>query len=268
MAQPSSIADALNSGIPLECATANTITDGVLLDYPGIAGTGFFARRDRKIFYFTALHCVRCGPASLRPTLASLLIPIRHTGHSTSADDFIEFGDTYRLEQYLDGQWHDSIDLLVCEVRPPRRPQDFQHLLTRSAKLPRSAKWLQEFLASPTGLALAAERSLAGVIIGFPRSSPLCNIDYGEPGAETFIQTEAVVIPALVGFSDQPDFLSVEPIDCPYEFSGLSGSPVFAKVASSNGPQYALIGMVICGSSTTLNALRLEMLLEAAPGDA
>jgi hypothetical protein len=258
----------LHSGLPTDCATANTIADRLNVEYPGIAGTGFFARLERKVFYFTALHCLRSGPANPAPALPTLMIPYRHTGQTASPNDFVQFEAGYTLEQYVDGTWDDSVDLLACPVKQPARTKDYQHLLARSAKLPSQAEWLDEFVQSEEGERQISAGNLAAVVIGFPRESPNNVIHYGSAGVPTSLQTEAVVVSATVSRSSQPDCLSVTPIGCAYAFPGFSGAPVFARIASRHGPQYALLGMVLCGSSTVLHVLTVGKLLEAAVGDA
>ena len=257
----------LHSGIPTECVSANTIAAGSQFEYPGIAGTGFFARRERQIFYFTAMHCVRAGPASPRPALATLMIPYRHTGRTASSDDFVQFESAYTLEQFLDGEWQDTVDLITCPVKEPSRSRDLRHLLGRSAKLPPSADWMDTYLASPAGSEALARNSLAAVLIGFPRGSPNTFIAYADTPAESLLRAEALVVPVTVGRSSLTDCFAIEPAGCPYPYSGFSGSPVFARVAPPHGPQYTLIGMVVCGSTSVLHVLRVGRLLEAAIGD-
>lgn len=256
---------ALHSSLPTDCVSANTMVDGLNVEYPGISGTGFFVRLDRRVFYFTALHCLRPGPASQAPRLATLMVPYRHTGSTTSPDDFVQFEDGHTLELFLDGVWDDSIDLIACAVKPAR-VCDYQHLLARSAKLPASAAWLDAFLQSDHGRQQLATGELAAVVVGFPRHSPNTAITYGGDTFRGLVKTEAMVVSATVGSSALQDCLTVTPTGCPYPFSGFSGAPVFARVASRHGPQFALLGMVLCGSSSSLNILRVGRLLEAAIG--
>jgi hypothetical protein len=115
---------------------------------------------------------------------------------------------------------------------------------------------------------MLAKRNLAAVMIGFPTESPNNSITYADSPAESLVRTEALVVGATVGPSSFPDCLAIEPTNCPYAYPGFSGSPVFARIASLHGSQYALIGMVLCGSTSVLHVLRVGKLLEAAIGDA
>lgn len=259
---------ALHSGIPTECVSANTVVCEAQLEYPGIAGTGFFGRREQQMFYFTAVHCVRAGPASPKPTFATPLIPYRHTGSTDAPEDFVQFESAYTLEIFLGSDWQDTVDLIAYPVIPPTRARDHRHLLGRSAKLPSCARWLETYLETLPGSRALAEKSLAAVMIGFPQQSPNNSIEYADSPSPSVVRTEALVLAAIVGPSSIPGCVAIEPKDCPYGFAGFSGSPVFARIAGTSGPQYALIGMVVCGSKSVLHILRVEKLLEAAIGDA
>lgn len=257
----------LHSGIPTECATANVVADWKHLEFPGIFGTGFFARRDRDIFYFTALHCLRSDTTSIKPSFNLPLIPYRHTGKTSSPEHFIQLDTGFTIDQYRDQELQGSIDLIGCPILQPTRSKDFKHLLSRSAKLPSSGAWLEDYMISIDGQKALDAGDLSALVIGFPRGSPRNGIHYAEQNQESLISTEAVVLLARVGFSELEDCLRLEPSECPYDFQGFSGSPVFARISSDNGPQYALIGMVVCGSSTSLNFLRVGRLIDAIKSD-
>jgi hypothetical protein len=108
---------------------------------------------------------------------------------------------------------------------------------------------------------------LSAFFVGFPKESPRNAIDYSEGGEEARILTEAVVVEGTIGRGRLDGYLCIEVNDCPFGFSGFSGAPVFARVRSSSGPRFALIGMVVCGGATFLNFLPVGRLVEAIRND-
>ena len=261
-------ADLLHDALPTECVCANTTAYADALNFPGISGTGFLARRGKQVFYFTAMHCLRPGPARPAPELPTLMIPIRHTGETSSPKDFLSFASAHTIEQYLDAEWQDTVDVIACEVEMPDVTADRDHVLGRCAYLPSSGAWLESFLASEDGQRQLRTGELSAVVLGFPRASPNNRVAYDTPDADAFISSEAVLLHCLASESSQPSCLTIQPLEPEIRCSGFSGAPVFARVATSSQCRYALLGIVITGSATHLNVLRLTALTEAALGDA
>lgn len=260
--------DLLHDALPIDCVCPNTIALATALHQPGISGTGFLARHGVQVFYFTAMHCLRSGSAELKPELPTLLIPIRHTGETSSANDFLSFSSGYTLEQYVGTEWQDTVDVIACEVEIPQPLIDREHLLGRCAKLPLSGGWLESFLASEEGDRQIQSESLHAVVVGFPAASENTFVDDDEQDADAVISAEATVLNCTVSKSSQPSCLAIRPLTPGVRFPGFSGSPVFARVAAKGGKQYALLGMVITGSSSHLEVLRLSVLSNAAFGSA
>jgi hypothetical protein len=260
--------DLLHETLPTECVSANTTCHADLLNFPGISGTGFLARQGERVFYFTAMHCVRPGPAVPNPQLPTLMIPIRHTGTSSKAEDFLSFATAHTIEQYLGSEWQDTVDVIACEVELPESEADRNHILGRCAYLPSSGAWLEDFVSSEDGRRQLATGGLSVVAIGFPRASANNRVDYDTPKADAIISTEAVILPCLASESTQPACLAIRPLASEVPCSGFSGAPVFARVAVGRQSRYTLLGIVITGSAAMLNVLRLSALTEVALGDA
>jgi hypothetical protein len=269
VAEPTMLAlDALHITLPTECVCANTIAKADLLSFPGISGTGFLARRGQRAFYFTAMHCVRAGPATSRPQFPTLMIPIRHTGRTSAPEDFLSFGTAHTIEQYLDGEWHDTVDVIACEIDLPQAEGDRLHVLNRCAHLPPNGTWLEDFLASENGQRQLREGRLSATAIGFPRASENNFVAYDSPSADAIINTEGVVLPCLARESSLPSCLAIRPLASEVRLSGFSGAPVFARISTGSQSRYALLGIVVTGSETELHLLRVTVLTEAALGDA
>lgn len=196
------------------------------------------------------------------------MIPLRHTGSTSSHEDFLSFKSAYTVEQYLNGEWQDTIDVIACEVEMPSVAADREHLLSRCAYLPSSGEWLENFLASEEGQRQINAGNLSAIAIGFPSSSPNTGIDYDIPNADAKISTEAVVLHCLASKSSQTSCLAIHPLASDVQFPGFSGAPAFARITAAGQSRYALLGMVITGSATHLNVLRLAALTEAALGNA
>lgn len=257
--------DALHSELPTDCASANVVVDLDHIQYPGIFGTGFFAKRNREVFYITALHCMRANPGGDPPTVGTLMVPYRHTGSTNSPDDFIQIDTGFTIGgSALD----DCVDLIAFPVGKAKRSQDFNHLLARCAKLPTSASWLEDYMASEHGRRAIESGQDSGYAIGHPRGSPRNAIAYADEGGESVVSTEAVVLEGRVTQSKLHGHLALQCDPSPYGFPGFSGAPVFAPIETPTGQRFALIGMAVCGSTHALNFLPVGRLLEAITSDA
>jgi hypothetical protein len=196
------------------------------------------------------------------------MIPIRHTGNTSAPEDFLSFATAHTIEHFVDGEWQDTVDVVACEIELPQDGTDRNHILGRCAHLPSTGAWLESFLASGDGQRQLRTGELSATAIGFPRASPNNRITYDTPEADAIISTEAVVLSCLASASSQPACLAIRPLAPELPCSGLSGAPVFARITVDGKSRYALLGMVITGSATYLNVLRLTALTEAALGDA
>lgn len=256
---------ALHPALPTECVSANVVADLDHIQYPGIFGTGFFAKQGRQVFYFSALHCLQVNPGGAVPAFPTLMIPYRHTGSTSSPDDFVRIETAFTIGG---DDPADRLDLVACPVLPSSRLRDFKHLLARSVKLPQSGAWLDEYIASQQGHAAIAAGSYAGYVIGHPRASPRNAITYGDAGSDSVISTEAVVIQGKVAFSGLSGHLALrlESVSC--GLSGFSGSPVFAPISVQAKRCFSLIGMAVCGSTQALNLIPVGRLLDAINSDA
>ena len=257
--------DALHFELPTNCVSANVVVDLDLIQYPGIYGTGFFARRNREVFYFTALHCLRARPGESPPRFSTLMVPYRHTGKTNSPEDFIQVDTAFTIVGFGSD---DYVDLIGCPVKVARRPRDFNHLVARCAKLPVSAAWLDDYVTSEQGRCAIESGQNSAYVIGHPKASPRNAIEYAEEGGESVVSTEAVVLNGKVTQSDLPGHLSLHCDPSPYGFPGFSGAPVFAPVETPTGRRFTLLGMVVCGSTHKLNFLTVGRLLKAITGEA
>ena len=208
---------------------------------------------------------MRKSPIFESTKLSTLAIPYRYTGFTDSADDFIQVEDAFTIGS---PDSFDEVDLVAYPVLEPKREDDWSHLLSRSAKLPESGDWLDEYLSSQSGRTAIAAKSNAGYVIGHPRDSLGNQILYGDDASESVVSTEAVVLEGKVTFSQLPGYLELHFQSAPISMPGFSGAPVFAPVATPQGRQFVLIGMCVCGSSRALNFLPVGRLLEAAIGNA
>lgn len=254
----------LHTELPTECASANVVVDLSFIDYPGIVGTGFFARRDREVFYFTALHCMRINPAGDTPKFAMLMVPYRHTGRTNSPDDFIQVDKAFTLGGPAPEDW---LDLIACPVQATDRTEDFEHLLARCAKLPASGAWLDDYIATARGRSAIASGCYSAYVVGHPQRSPRNAIDYADHGGESVVSAEAVVLEGRIAHSNLQGHLQFRCDPSPYGFSGFSGAPLFAPIDTPTGRQFALLGMAVCGSTLALNFLPVGKLIEAITSD-
>ena len=225
---------ALHTELPTECASANVVVDLEQIQYPGIFGTGFFARRNNEVFYFTALHCMRTNPGEDFPKFATLMVPYRHTGKTNSPEDFIQVDAGFTIGGSAPTDW---LDLFVCPVANTTRSEDFSHLLARCAILPASGAWLDDYMASEDGHRAIGSGQNAGCVVGHPRGSPRNAIAYAEEGGESVVSTETVVLDGRVAQSKLQGHLALLCDPSPYGFPGFSGSPVFAPVQTQRWPR-------------------------------
>lgn len=256
---------ALHTELPTECASTNVVVDLARIEYPGISGTGFFARRDRKVFYFTALHCMRTNPVGETLTFATLMVPYRHTGHTNSPDDFIQVDSGFTIGGSAPDEW---LDLIAFPVPATGRTNDFQYLLARCAKLPSSGAWLEEYIASEHGGSTIMSWQYSAYAVGHPQGSPRNAIDYADKGGESVVSAEAVVLEGKIAQSNLQGHLPLRCDPSPYGFPGFSGAPVFAPIDTPTGRRFALIGMAVCGSPHALNFLPVGRLVDAVASDA
>lgn len=251
----------LHRKLPTECVFPNvSAAHWDQLEYPGIFGTGFIAKRGRTVYYFTALHCVISSSQNKELTFPTLLLPHRLTGLTTGAEDFVQIESARTMPDPLDkSEW---VDLVAFSIGEGNKPADYEKLLQRAAILPAFGEWLDTFTSSAEGQGQLASGDLLAYVIGCPRDSDKTSVSYGEFGSETVISSEVVQLIGKVTQGNLFGHFTFTPDQCPHSLSGFSGSPVFASISNNQSPKFALLGMVDCGSKTSLNFLPIGRLVE------
>lgn len=107
----------LHSGLPSNCISPNMVTADDLEEFPGIAGTGFLARRENRLFYITARHCLtRDHQIDIGIIAGKLLIPIRLQGKTKTASDYLQFEHAISLKHNSEDLPGELIDLLILPI--------------------------------------------------------------------------------------------------------------------------------------------------------
>ena len=192
------------------------------------------------------------------------MVPYRLEGRTSGAQDFIQVNSAIPILQCIDDVFDYRLDLVAYPILEPPRARDRQHLLSRCAKLPPTGDWLERFLTTDVAKnALASGETLLAQCVGYPECVSGTNIKYGIGGVGMEISTQLVVASGKVVWSSIEHCLRLEGVTWHDDLSGFSGAPVFARLPSEHGPQFALIGMIICGSSNHVSFIRVGTLVKA-----
>lgn len=136
----------VHPGLPNNCISPNILSEKDLEEYPGMAGTGFIARRADKLYYITARHCLTKDHHADVGLLASTLhIPIRLEGRTDKTSDYLQFEHALSLKHNSEELPGELIDLLVLPIGKPVNEKDRKYLLSRAVKLPPTGQWLDGF---------------------------------------------------------------------------------------------------------------------------
>ncbi len=107
---------------PANCISPNLVTAQGVEEYPGFAGTGFFARRGDEVFYITARHCLtKERDADIAALAARLHIPHALDATTKTTSDYVQFEDALSLKHDSDDMPGQFVDVLASADRQQKR---------------------------------------------------------------------------------------------------------------------------------------------------
>lgn len=246
----------LHSGLP-NCISPIVSHIAEIPEFQGIHGTGFFARKADNIFFITARHCLTKDPqADIADIAGRLHIPYELTGYKSSQKDYVQFASIYSFTHESDEIPDKFVDQVILEVDVQKKSKQHKHLLSRAAKLPPSGDWFDNF----TRQGLVEQAFLNGgkipiIVIGYPVEGTATKItDDGEIISQA-VKMSGNLVPGLF-----PHTMSMIDITWKHDLNGFSGSPAFIQYRSHNGPQQALVGMIILGGNYRAQFIRISQL--------
>jgi hypothetical protein len=235
-----------HSGLPRECISPLVVTREGSEQFPGVAsGTGFFVKRDREVFFLTALHCLEYVTPSINlvTTAKQLAIPYRISGHTKYSQDYVRFDKTTRLKTNRNEE--SFVDVVALHVLEEKR-SNFQHLLSRATKLPPTGVWLNNF--SNLDLvknAMHANEKITFVVMGYPNQGTSTGIEYDEENKQPpIINAQPALFTGSLRHSDQDNCMMLVQSTWRHSHSGFSGSPVFVQWDSRHGKLSSLAGLL------------------------
>ena len=254
-----------HSGIPRACITPLVMTQPGLEAYPGVAsGTGFFARRAREVFLFTAMHCLESPhpTTSYLTTSKQLTIPFRLKGHTRRSHDYVLFDFATRLAE--DATLKTFVDVVALHVRPERE-SNHKQLLSRAAKLPPNGLWLNRFAnLDQVQVAMDAGERITFVVIGYPNEGTTTGVEYDDASVTPpEVNVQPAQFTGNLRRSVLDHCLLLQDSSWPHKHSGFSGSPVFVQWNSEHGNLSALAGLVVCGAHDRLHFIDVATLVRA-----
>ncbi|WP_145985773.1 hypothetical protein [Aquitalea magnusonii] len=256
----------LHSGLPNNCISPNIISEQGLEEYPGMAGTGFIAKRANQLYYITARHCLTKNHKEEIGLLASKLnIPIRLTGRTEKPSDYLHLEEAISLKHNSEFLAGELIYLIVLPIKNPEKEKDRKHLLSRAIKLPPSGKWLDSFFEQPPiQEAIAMSKGQKFVIIGYPQNGTSSEIIYPEkPGESPNIITQAAQFHGYLAEDFHPDRFKLTGVTWEHDLNGFSGAPVLVTFKNENGPQYGLAGMLVTGGNGIAYFIKISIITQA-----
>ena len=268
MLERTDIASFCHSGLPRGCISPIVVTQPGLESYPGIAsGTGFFVRRERELYFLTALHTLEPKGTSLgfERTAQMLTIPFYiKTGTTRRDDDYVRFDRAIRLAE--DPHHLSFVDVVSLKVMKEGKESHHKHLLSRAAKLPPTGQWLDQVVKTDlVSKAMAANEPITFVVIGYPNEGTATGIDYPDVlGALPEITLQPAQFIGHLRPSSLDYCLKLEDISWTRNLAGFSGSPVFVQFKTSHGKQSALAGMLVRGGEGTTHFIAISTLVKAA----
>ena len=267
MLERTDIASFCHSGLPRDCISPIVVTHPDLESYPGIAsGTGFFVRRERDVYFLTALHALENKGTSLNfeRTAQMLTIPFYTTGTTRKDHDYVRFDRAIRLAE--DPLHSSFVDVVSLKVKKEGKGSRHKHLLSRAAKLPPTGQWLNQFVKTDlVSKAMAANEPITFVVIGYPNEGTATGIDYPDVlGALPEITLQPAQFIGHLRPSSLDYCLKLEDISWTRNLAGFSGSPVFVQFKTSHGKQSALAGMLVRGGEGTTHFIAISTLVKAA----
>ncbi len=256
----------VHTGLPKNCISPNFLLEKGLEDYPGMAGTGFIARRANKLYYITARHCLtKNNHADVGLLASKLYIPIRLEGRTKKSSDYLQFECAISLKHNSDELPGGLIDLLALPIENPVKEKDRKHLLSRAVKLPLTGQWLDVFFSLPLVQEVMSDgKGPKFLIIGYPKEGASSEMSYPEKMDEMLdIKIQAASFYGYLAEGVYPDRFKLVEITWEHDLNGFSGSPVFAVFKNENGTQYGLAGMVVTGGNGVTQFIKIGVIAQA-----
>lgn len=247
----------LHSGIP-DCTSPVVSYAEGYPEYPGIHGTGFFARKGNFVIFITARHClVNNNADDVRSVASRLQVPYALEGYKSSRKDYVEFDGVYSFSHQsaeIPGKYADFV-ILTIKIRPGSW-QD-KHLRSRAAKLPPTGNWLDDYCrAQITEQFVLNGGNIPMLILGYPHEGTSTEVS-----TERGIFTQRVIASGMLRPGVYPYTMSLVNITWSHDLNGFSGSPVFLVFRDMHGPQYALAGMIVLGGNRQAQFIRISQIL-------
>ncbi|WP_157640799.1 hypothetical protein [Burkholderia ubonensis] len=254
----------VHTGFPTNCISPNILTEEGWEQYPRRLGTGFFVRREDKLYYLTARHCLtKDQKANIAKIAARLHIPFILQGSTRAADDYVEFSGAISLKHDSEDIPSELIDLIVLEVNMPQDGKKRKQILHRSVKLPPLGEWLDNFVNhSITKDALDKARGIVLSGIGYPYEGTETDISYPD-GQPVEIVTQAAKFTGHLTLGSSPDRLMLEHVNWDEDLNGFSGSPVFVGFKSKHGNHYALARMLVTGGGGRIQFIKIGIITKS-----
>ena len=254
----------VHTGFPANCISPNIVVEDGWEQYPRRLGTGFFARREDKVYYLTARHCLtKDQKADIAKIAARLHIPFSLQGSTRKEDDYVEFSSAISLKHDSEDIPGELIDLVVLEVNIPQNGKKRKQLLHRSVKLPPLGVWLDNFVNH--SIAKNALDDAQGIVlsgIGYPYEGTETDISYPD-GQPVEIVTQAAKFAGHLTHGGYPDRLKLEHVTWGQDLNGFSGSPVFVGFKNKHGKHYALAGMLVTGGQGKIHFIKIGIITKA-----
>ncbi|MCZ2895701.1 hypothetical protein MTR01_16895 [Burkholderia thailandensis] len=242
------------------------MTEADLEEYPGMAGTGFIARREDKLFYITARHCLtKDHKVDVGALAGRLHIPFNLKGETVNSSDYVHFEYAISLKHESNDLPGELIDLLVLKIATPSDQKQRKCLLMRAVKLPPSGQWLDKFFSQPVVQdGIHEGKGPKFIAIGYPKEGTSSEIFYpGHEGEKLTIQTQPAKIHGYLAQGAYPDRYQLTGVNWKHDLNGFSGSPVFVAYKNGNGHQYGLAGMMATGGNGLAQFIKISVIAPA-----
>lgn len=246
-----------HSGLP-DCASPIVTVVPELPDFPGIYGTGFFTRKENKIFFLTARHClIKSDDEDLESALSRVQIPYTLSGFKSTTKDYAQVGCAYSFQHKdpeIPGRF---VDFVVLKIKTDIGSTSEKKLLSRAVKLPPDGKWLDEYIKSNEVAEFMSKGiSLPLIITGYPCESANSIV-------ERTVSSQLTIISGYMNYGKYPHTMTFSDIVWEKSLNGFSGSPVFIRFSNRHGNQYVLAGMVITGGNRQGQFIKVSSLMNA-----
>jgi hypothetical protein len=256
----------LHAGLPNGCISPNILTAEDLEEYPGMAGTGFIARRCDQLFYITARHCLTQNhEVDVGVLAAKLHVPFRLEGRIEQTSDYIQFEQALSLKHNSEDLPGKLIDLLVLPISKPKIEKNKKHLLSRAVKLPPTGQWVDSFFEQP----IVQEKISNGkgpkfIVIGYPTFGTNSEIIYPKTSNDSLnIHMQAAKFYGYFAEGSYPDRFKLTEVTWAGDLNGFSGSPVFFAFRNKHGHQYALAGMAVTGGNGMAQFIKISVITQS-----